>query len=53
MISAEMNTERITEREPLERSAKRIGVRDSSEIRELEQSADRLQYALFQMARGY
>jgi hypothetical protein len=53
MMSAQMNTERITEREPLKRSAKRIDVRDSSELRELEQSADRLQYAYYQMARGY
>ena len=44
-----MNTER-TEREPLKRDTRRA---ESSELRELEQSTDRLQYALFQMARGY
>jgi hypothetical protein len=49
MMSAQMNTER-TESEPLKRDARRV---DSAELRELEQSADRLQYAYYQMARGY
>jgi hypothetical protein len=46
---AQMNTEG-TEREPLKRDTRRV---DPLELRKLEQSTDRLQYALFRMARGY
>jgi hypothetical protein len=51
MMNAEMNTERA-EREPLKQSLTG-GSNACYTLRELEQRADRLQYALFQMARGY